>query len=170
MNTLDAAARVAEERGFEVVAKYMAVSTRQYCKYKYGADLISEEHRLAMCNLVSTPTDEVNCHDQHLAFDMNKKHHYNRAHMFLVSGADKGSRNYTNGKVHRITVEREGYDVSEAETMPGDTLAVSATEIRNVFAELPLEEAIEKLKGILPDKVREYILQHPESVIGMQGG
>ena len=72
VNTLDAGARVAEERGFKVVAKYMAVSTAFYCQHKYGADLIPEEHRLAMCNLVSTPTDGVNPFDLSLAKKMNR--------------------------------------------------------------------------------------------------
>ena len=35
VNCLDAAAKVAEENGFKVVAKYMAPSAHWYCENKY---------------------------------------------------------------------------------------------------------------------------------------
>ena len=146
----------------------MAVSTKEYCKYKYGKDLISEEHRLAMCNLVSDPTNHVNAWDKDLAIKMNKLHHNSKAEIFLVSGADKGNKNYSNGIIHRITVARDGYEASQAEQMPENTLKVSATEIRNTLEAYPLSEALTKLEGILPAPVCDYILKNPDSVASMQ--
>ena len=41
VNVLEAGARIAEERGYEVVGKYMVCSPKGWLQSKYGAELIS---------------------------------------------------------------------------------------------------------------------------------
>ena len=95
-----------------------------------------------MCNLVSTPLDRTFVYDQECAMDMNMKVWNNDAQMFLISGADKGRRTYTDDYIDYITVSRTGSEAEGQIEMPDKTMDVSATQIREIIATYPLPEAL----------------------------
>ena len=169
LNALNKTAQIAENRGFNVVARYMALQPEGKIRKQYtkSNEIDTTAHRFATINLVSTPTPSNKTYgsSQDCAKNMVAKKHPD-ARIFIVVGSEFPKKKPPKDNVEYIIAAMGGYPCPHAISMPKSTMDVSSAMIRDSFANYP-DDSLNWLEDALPPDVADYLANNPDYVEAM---